>query len=83
MSLITQMTKDLPRHDGWTVERLVPLMAGAVVLGSLALGRGVSPKWRGLTAFAGGNLIMYSTVGWCPASLAMAGLGVPRQAARA
>ncbi len=68
----------LPRHDGWSVERAVPMMAGAVVLGSLALGRTVSPKWRGLTAFAGGNLVMYATVGWCPASLAMHMLGLRR-----
>lgn len=74
--------KDLPRHDGWSVERAVPLMAGSVVLASLALGRSVSPKWRGLTAFAGGNLVMYSAVGWCPVSLALERLGLPRRAAK-
>lgn len=73
--------KGLPRHDGWSVERAVPLMAGSVVLASLALGRGVSPKWRGLTAFAGGNLIMYSALGWCPVSLALERAGLPRKAA--
>ena len=72
----------LPSHDGWSVERAVPLAAGVVVLGSLALGRTLSPKWRGLTAFAGANLVMYASVGWCPASLAFEGLGLPRRGVR-
>ncbi|NLU85109.1 DUF2892 domain-containing protein [Rhodococcus sp. HNM0569] len=70
----------LPRHDGWTIERVVPLLGGSVVLGSLALGRGLSPRWRGLTAFAGGNLVMYAAVGWCPMSLLLQKLGVTRLA---
>lgn len=70
----------LPKHDGWPIERLVPLMAGSVVLTSLTLGRKVSPKWRTLTGIAGGNLVMYSVVGWCPVSLALERAGVPRTA---
>ncbi|MBM4594408.1 DUF2892 domain-containing protein [Rhodococcus hoagii] len=59
----------LPKHSGWTVERIVPLLGGSVVGTSLLLGRKHSPKWRGLTAFASANLVLYGIVGWCPMSL--------------
>lgn len=75
MSLLS----DLPRHRGWTVDRVVPLAAGSVVLAGLALGRRVDPRWRALSAFAAANLVMYGTVGWCPASLAMGAAGLPRK----
>lgn len=67
----------LPRHNGWSVQRVVPLLGGAVALGGLALGRR-HPRWRALSAFAGANLVLYGTVGWCPASLLMELAGLPR-----
>ncbi|QBJ96478.1 DUF2892 domain-containing protein [Rhodococcus sp. ABRD24] len=68
----------LPKHSGWTVERIVPLLGGSVVGTSLLLGRAHSPKWRALTAFASANLVLYGVVGWCPMSLVLHKLGVPR-----
>ncbi|RVW07701.1 DUF2892 domain-containing protein [Prescottella agglutinans] len=71
----------LPKHSGWSIERIVPLLGGSVVGTSLLLGRTHSPKWRGLTAFASANLVLYGIVGWCPMSLLLQNLGVPRAAA--
>ncbi|MFD4182479.1 DUF2892 domain-containing protein [Rhodococcus sp. NPDC058514] len=68
----------LPRHRGWTVERLVPLLAGAIVLVSVALTLAFSSWWLILTGFVAANLLLYSAVGWCPASLLMQRLGLKR-----
>ncbi|QCQ93015.1 YgaP family membrane protein [Rhodococcus sp. SGAir0479] len=71
----------LPKHSGWSIERIVPLLGGSVVGASLLLGREHSPRWRGLTAFASANLVLYGVVGWCPMSLFLQKLGVPRAVA--
>jgi hypothetical protein len=47
-----------------------------MVLASLAAGSLHNRRWHVLTAFVGGNLLLYSAVGWCPASLAMRRLGM-------
>jgi hypothetical protein len=49
------------------VERAVRLMAGAVVLASVALARYVSVYWLLLTAFVGINLLQSAFTNWCPA----------------
>ncbi|AQA20589.1 hypothetical protein BTZ20_3721 [Rhodococcus sp. MTM3W5.2] len=67
-----------PRHHGWTVERLVPLLAGTMVLLSVALTLAFSSWWLILTGFVAANLLFYATVGWCPASLLMQRLGLRR-----
>lgn len=59
-----------------SIDRAVPALGGAVVLASLALGRLHNRRWHALTAFVGGNLVFYSAVGWCPASLMMRKLGM-------
>ena len=66
-----------------TVERALRLMAGAVVLLSLALAHYFSPNWLWLTAFVGLNLLQSAFTNWCPAMtiFRMAGLkdaGTPR-----
>jgi hypothetical protein len=63
----------------WTVERAVPLLAGTMVLVSLALAIAFSGWWLLLTTFVALNLVFYSIAGWCPASLLMHRLGLPRQ----
>jgi hypothetical protein len=73
----------MPRPQGWTIERVVNLMAGGVVLATLSLGRERSRRWRLLTGFAGVNLIMDAAVGWCPSSLVLHHLGVTTAAERA
>ena len=50
-----------------TVERAVRLLAGVVVLASLALAHWVSPMWLWLTAFVGLNLFQSAFTNWCPA----------------
>ncbi|MFC4602710.1 YgaP family membrane protein [Rhodococcus kronopolitis] len=73
---------NLPRHQGWTVERAVPLMGGAMVLLSVALTLAFSPWWLLLTGFVGANLVFFAAVGWCPASLVMGRLGLARAGCR-
>jgi len=59
-----------------TVERAVRLIAGVVVLGSLALARYVSPYWYLLTAFVGLNLLQSAFTNWCPAMTILRALGL-------
>ncbi|PVY24969.1 hypothetical protein C7458_11937 [Williamsia muralis] len=63
----------------WTVDRAVPLLAGFMILVSLALATGLSTWWLLLTAFVAANLLLFAAVGWCPASLLMHRLGLPRR----
>ncbi|MFI2231589.1 DUF2892 domain-containing protein [Nocardia testacea] len=66
-----------PRSRGWTIDRIVPLLAGILTLTGTALAAAVSPWWLLLTTLVGANLLLYSAVGWCPATLLMARLGIP------
>ena len=50
-----------------TVERGVRLMAGVMVLLSLALAHYVSLYWLWLTVFVGLNLLQSAFTNWCPA----------------
>ena len=50
-----------------TVERALRLMAGLVVLVSVALATWVHPGWIFLTAFVGLNLLQSAFTNWCPA----------------
>lgn len=70
--------KPFPRHQGWTIDRTVPLMGGVMVLASVTLAATVSPWWLLLTGFVGTNLVFYSAAGWCPASLIMGKIGLER-----
>ena len=49
-----------------TIERVVRIFAGAMVLVSLALAVYVSLSWRWLTAFVGANLFQSGFTGLCP-----------------
>jgi hypothetical protein len=65
-----------------TIERYVRLIAGSVILISLALGVEVSPifvsPWfLALTAFVGFNLFQSAITGFCPPSFLLKRLGVP------
>jgi hypothetical protein len=50
-----------------TVERGLRLMAGLVILLSLALAHYLSPNWLWLTALVGLNLLQSAFTNWCPA----------------
>jgi len=59
-----------------TVERALRLMAGVVILVSLALAQYVSAYWYLLTAFVGVNLLQSAFTNWCPAMTIFRKLGL-------
>ncbi len=59
-----------------TVERALRLMAGLVVLLSLALAHYVSIYWLWLTAFVGLNLLQSAFTNWCPAMAIFRAMGM-------
>lgn len=58
-----------------TVDRLVRVFAGSVVLLSVILTVFVSPLFLWLTVFAGVNLIQSAFTGFCPAEIVFRKLG--------
>ena len=60
-----------------TVERALRLMAGVVILISLALAYYVSQYWLWLTAFVGLNLLQSAFTNWCPAMAIFRKIGLP------
>jgi hypothetical protein len=58
------------------VERYLRLIAGAVVLLTLALGYVVSPYWYLFTAFVGLNLFQSAFTNWCPMMTILRKIGV-------
>lgn len=58
------------------LEQGVRLMAGTMVLLSLALAHWVSPWWLLLTLFVGLNLFQSALTGFCPAEIILKKLGV-------
>jgi hypothetical protein len=59
-----------------TVERGLRLMAGVVVLISLALAHFVSYYWLWLTFFVGLNLLQSAFTNWCPAMNILRSIGL-------
>ncbi len=59
-----------------TVDRYLRLIAGALVLASLALGYWVDPLWYLFTAFVGLNLFQSAFTNWCPMMTFLKKLGV-------
>ena len=59
-----------------TVERAVRLMAGVMVLLSLALAHFFSDYWLWLTAFVGLNLLQSAFTNWCPAMSIFRAMGL-------
>jgi hypothetical protein len=59
-----------------TVERGVRLMAGVIILVSIALAYYFSPYWLWLTAFVGLNLLQSAFTNWCPAMSVLRALGM-------
>jgi hypothetical protein len=60
-----------------TLERGLHMIAGIVVLASLALGFWVSEYWYLLTAFVGLNLFQSAFTNWCPMMVVLRKLGLP------
>ncbi|MDE3186225.1 MAG: DUF2892 domain-containing protein [Acidobacteriota bacterium] len=59
-----------------TVERVVRILAGVMVLLSLALAHFHSPNWLWLTAFVGLNLFQSGFTNWCPAMSILRAMGL-------
>ena len=59
-----------------TVERGLRLMAGVVVLISLALAHFISIYWLWLTAFVGLNLLQSAITDWCPGMAILRAMGL-------
>ena len=64
-----------------TVDRYLRLIAGALVVISLALGVYVNPYWFLFTAFVGLNLFQSAFTNWCPMMTFLRKLGVKDQVA--
>lgn len=65
-----------------TTERGVRLMAGSMILISVALTYWVSRYWLLLAVFVGLNLFQSALTGWCPAEKILRALGVGSGACR-
>ena len=64
-----------------SIDRLVMVFAGSVVLLSLLAAHYINLNWLWLTAFVGANLLQSSFTGFCPLALILKRLGVkPGQA---
>ena len=63
-----------------TVDRLLRMIAGALIVISLALGTWVHPGWYLFTAFVGLNLFQSAFTNWCPMMTFLRKLGVPDRA---
>ncbi len=58
------------------VNRWLRLIAGAFVMGSVALGYYASPYWFLFTGFVGLNLFQSAFTNWCPMMTFLRKLGV-------
>jgi hypothetical protein len=52
------------------------MIAGAMVMLSLALGHWVNPNWYWLTAFVGLNLFQSAFTNWCPMMTFLRKMGI-------
>ena len=48
------------------VEQMLRMIAGAIVMATVALGSFVDPRWYWFTAFVGANLFQSAFTKWCP-----------------
>ena len=62
-----------------TIENAIRVLAGTMVLLSLALAHWVDPRWLLLAAFVGLNLIQSAFTGFCPAATILRKLGVGKE----
>lgn len=60
-------------------ERWIRLIAGTLVMASVALGTFVHPYWYGFTAFVGLNLFQSALTRWCLMDDVLRKLGVPER----
>ena len=63
------------------IDRIVHVVAGTFILGSLALAHFHSAYWLWFTAFVGANLLQSGLTNWCLLTSILRKLGVPEGAA--
>ncbi len=63
------------------MENAIRILAGTMVLASLALGHWVDERWLFLGAFVGVNLIQSALTGFCPAGIILRKFGVGKDGA--
>jgi hypothetical protein len=73
---ISGLYKAVVGGNTMTLEHGVRIVAGSMVLLSVALAHWVSPYWLFLTAFVGLNLIQSAWTNWCPAENVLKALGL-------
>lgn len=59
----------------WYLERLIRLVGGLFVLGSVLLGFFVHPGWFVFAGFVGTMLVIFALTGFCPMSIILHALG--------
>jgi hypothetical protein len=64
-----------------TIERMILLIAGVVVVASVLLAVYVSPQWLWLTGLMGAHLIQASFTGICPVVMLLKRSGLPSRPA--
>ena len=57
-------------------ENAIRILAGSLVLASLALAHWVDPRWLWLAVFVGANLVQSALTGFCPAEIILRNAGV-------
>ena len=60
-----------------TVDRVVHIFAGTMILASLALTRWVHPNFVWVTVFVGANLLQSGFTNWCLLARILKRLGLP------
>jgi len=65
-----------------TIENAIRILAGTMVLLSLALAHWINSWWLLLAAFVGVNLIQSAFTGFCPAEIVLRRLGVGKEKTR-
>ena len=58
-----------------TVDRWLRMIAGTIIMLTVALGYYVNPWWFAFTAFVGLNLFQSAFTDWCPMMLMLKRLG--------
>lgn len=66
----------IAKTDSWYLERVIWLVAGVMILLSLALAYFFSKYWLILTAFVGVNLIVFALTGFCTMANILVKLGI-------
>ena len=64
-----------------SIDRIVHVVAGTFILGSLTLAHLHSAYWLWFTAFVGANLLQSGLTNWCLMSSILRKLGVPEGSA--